>query len=142
MMIQVVARTRLLIGLGILVIASMAFAQEERASSDFPRVRPDELKKMIESKAPDFVVVSNDPQESFDEAHIPGAVSFPWVMQIKGPISLPRNKTLILYCACAHEEDSSDMATKLAQFGYRNIKVLDGGILKWMELKYPVEKKQ
>jgi rhodanese-related sulfurtransferase len=33
------------------------------------------------------------------------------------------------------------MAAKLAQFGYRNIKVLDGGILKWTELKYPIEKK-
>ena len=128
--------------LGILAIASLiAFAQEERASSDFPRVKADELKKMIESKTPGFLVVSNDPQESYDEGHIPGAVSFPWVDKLKGPISLPHNKTLILYCACAHEEDSSDMAAKLAQIGYYNIKVLDGGILKWTELKYPIEKK-
>ena len=94
---------------------------------DSPGVKPDELKKMIESKAPDFVVVSNDPQESFDKAHIPGALSFPAVDQIKRPVNLPRTKTLILYCACAHEEDSSNMAAKLA--------------LKWMELKYPLEKK-
>jgi len=127
---------------GFLAIASLiAFAQEERASSDFPRVAPDELKKMIESKSSDFLVVSNDPQESFDEGHIPGAVSLPWVNQLRGPVNLPRNKTLILYCACAHEEDSSDMAAKLAQFGYRNVKLLDGGILKWTELKYPIEKK-
>ncbi len=126
----------------ILAIASLiAFAQEERASSDIPRVKPEELKKMIESKDPGFLVVSNDPQESFDEGHIPGAVSFPWVDKLKGPINLPRNKTLILYCACAHEEDSSDMAAKLGQFGYYNVKVLDGGILKWAELKYPLEKK-
>jgi rhodanese-related sulfurtransferase len=130
------------IWLVILVAASVqAFAQENGSLSDFPRVKPAELKKMIDSKAPDILIVSNDPQESFDEAHIPGAVSFPWVNKLKPPINLPRNKTLILYCACAHEEDSTDMAAKLAQFGYRNIKVLDGGILKWMELKYPLEKK-
>jgi 3-mercaptopyruvate sulfurtransferase SseA len=134
--------TRTLGCLGFLAVASMiVFAQEEPASSDFPRVKPDELKKMIDTNAPDFLVVSNDPQESFDEGHIPGAVSFPWVNQLKGPVNLPRNKTLILYCACADEEDSSDMAAKLAQFGYRNIKLLDGGILKWTELKYPIEKK-
>jgi len=134
-------RARVLACFSILAILSIALAQEERAPSDFPRIKPEELKKMIESKAPDFLVISNDPQESFDEAHIPGAVSFPWVAQLKVPVNLPRTKTLILYCACAHEEDSSDMAAKLAQFGYRNIKVLDGGILKWMELKYPLENK-
>jgi 3-mercaptopyruvate sulfurtransferase SseA len=34
-----------------------------------------------------------------------------------------------------------DMAAKLARFGYRNIKVLDGGFLKWTELKYPIQTK-
>ncbi len=127
--------------LGFIAITALTvFAQQER-DSDLPRVKPDELKKMIETHAPDILVVSNDPQESFDEGHIPGAVSFPWVPQLKGLVNLPRNKTLILYCSCAHEEDSSDMAAKLAQYGYSNIRVLAGGFLKWMELKYPVEKK-
>ena len=34
------------------------------------------------------------------------------------------------------------MAAKLATFGYRNIKVLEGGFIKWSELKYPIEKKK
>ncbi len=141
-MVQKSNVVRLLACAGILVAASLlALSQDEGASSDFPRVKAEELKKMIENKAPDILVVSNDPQESFDESHIPGAVSLPWAAQLKMPVNLPRNKTLILYCACAHEEDSSDMAAKLAQFGYRNIKVLEGGILKWNELKYPLEKK-
>jgi len=132
---------RMLACFAIIATASLiALAQEESASSDFPRIKAEELKKLIENKAPDILVVSNDPQESFDEAHIPGAVSFPWVTQLKIPINIPRNKMLVLYCACAHEEDSSDMASKLSQFGYRNIKVLEGGILKWNELKYPLEK--
>ena len=108
--------------------------------SKFSRNR--ELKKMIDRKADDILVVSNDPQESYEESHIPGAISFPWADTLKAPVSLPRNKTLILYCSCAHEEDSSDMAAKLARFGYRNIKVLEGGFLKWSELKYPIEKKK
>ncbi len=120
----------------------IAFAQmEEPASLSFPSVQCAELKKMIDSKATDFLVVSNDPQESYDEGHIPGAVSFPWSLQLKLPVTLPRNKTLILYCSCAHEEDSKDMAAKLAKMGYRNLKVLEGGFLRWSELKYPIEKK-
>ncbi len=115
-------------------------AQEgEMAAPSFPVVKCEELKKMIDSKAPDFLVVSNDPQESYDEGHIPGAVSFPWAAQLKLPVTLPRNKTLVLYCSCAHEEDSTDMAAKLSQRGYRNLKILEGGFLRWQELKYPVE---
>jgi rhodanese-related sulfurtransferase len=126
----------------LVLVSLLAFAQEEGASQSFPSIKCEELKKMIDSKATDILVVSNDPQESYEEGHIPGAISFPWVDTLKIPVSLPRNKTLILYCSCSHEEDSSDMAAKLARFGYRNVKLLEGGFLKWSELKYPIEKKK
>jgi 3-mercaptopyruvate sulfurtransferase SseA len=126
----------------LLVLAALvASAQEESTSRSFPGIKCEELKKLIDNKAADILVVSNDPQESYKEGHIPSAISFPWVSALKPPIALPRNKTLILYCSCAHEEDSSDMATKLAMFGYHNIKVLEGGFLKWSQLKYPITKK-
>jgi len=129
--------------LSLFTIASIiAFSQEEAPSPDLPKVSVEELKKLIDSKSPDILVVSNDPQESYDEGHIPGAFSFPWAMEIRPPRDLPRNKTLILYCSCAHEEDSTDVAGKLRQFGYRNIKVLEGGFLRWQELKYPIDKKK
>jgi 3-mercaptopyruvate sulfurtransferase SseA len=121
--------------------ALVALAQEEGASQSFPGIKCEELKKLIDSKANDVLVVCNDPQESYDEGHIPGAISFPWVSTLKPPVSLPRNKTLVLYCACSHEEDSSDMAAKLAKFGYHDLKVLEGGWLRWLKLKYPIQKK-
>ena len=124
---------------GLLAISSLA--QEEQASAKFPSIKCEELKQLIDSKSVEILVVSNDPQESFDEGHIPGAVSFPWTDNLKTPVSLPRNKTLVLYCSCSHEEDSSDVAAKLARFGYRNIKVLEGGWLRWLKLKYPTQKK-
>lgn len=131
---------RMIIFVGLLAFGSaLAVAQDEGGPS-FPGIKCEELKQMIDSKADSILVVSNDPQESYEEAHIPGAVSFPWVTNLKPPVTLPRNKTLILYCSCAHEEDSSDMAAKLARFGYRNLKVLTGGFLRWSELKYPLEK--
>jgi len=126
----------------LVLVSLLAFAQEEVASQSFPSIKCEELKKMIDSKTADILVVSNDPQESFEEGHIPGAISLPWTDTIKIPVELPRNKTLILYCSCSNEEDSSDMAAKLARFGYRNVKLLEGGFLKWSELKYPIEKKK
>jgi rhodanese-related sulfurtransferase len=126
----------------LVLVSLLALAQEEGESQSFSRIQCEELKNIIDSKTADILVVSNDPQESFEEGHIPGAISFPWTDTLKVPVTLPRNKTLILYCSCSHEEDSSDMAAKLARFGYRNVKLLEGGFLKWSELKYPIEKKK
>ena len=96
---------------------------------------------MIESQAA-VLVVDNQPKEAYDMEHIPGAVNFPWAMQIKGPVSLPRDKVLILYCACEHEEDSTHVAEELVEkFGYVKVKLLEGGWLQWVKLGYPIEKK-
>jgi adenylyltransferase/sulfurtransferase len=117
------------------ILPFIASAQEVQS------IKPEELKKLIESKA-DILVVDNQPKGAYDMEHIPGAVNFPWAPQIKVPVNLPRNKMLILYCACSHEEDSTDVAEKLMrEFGYNNIKVLEGGWLRWVELGYPIEKK-
>jgi rhodanese-related sulfurtransferase len=110
------------------------------SAQEFQRINPEELKKLIESKA-DVLVVDTQPKGVYDIEHIPGAVNLPWAMQIKVPVNLPFNKLLILYCACTHEEDALDMATQLYEFGYMNIKLLEGGWLKWVELGYPIEKK-
>jgi len=111
-------------------------AMAQQAPIEF--IAPADVKQLLENKAQTFVLVDTQPDEAYQAAHIPGAVSFPWVEQIKPPISLPRNKTLILYCPCNHDEDSIDMTKKLRMFGYFNTKVLEGGWYKWVELKYPV----
>ncbi len=129
------------------VASALSLAQEpppgeEGAPFDYPRITCEELKQLIDTKkTDDIVIVDNQPAESFDEGHIPGAVSLPWTDEIKPPIRLPRNKTLVMYCPCLEEEDSTDMANKLKQFGYRNFKLLKGGWFRWEELKYPIEKK-
>ncbi len=96
---------------------------------------------MIDSKA-DIVVVDNQPKSEYNKVHIPGAVNFPWAMEIEGPADLPRDKLLILYCGCAHEEDSASVAKQLIEnFGYNDIKLLKGGLSQWQKLGYPLERK-
>jgi rhodanese-related sulfurtransferase len=102
-------------------------------------IAPAEVKKMMDNKDTSFVLVDTQPEEAFAEGHAPGAINYPWVSQVKPPIPLPRNKMLILYCPCTHDEDSLDMYKKLAEFGYLNTKILEGGWYKWVALKYPVE---
>jgi thiol-disulfide isomerase/thioredoxin/rhodanese-related sulfurtransferase len=97
-----------------------------------------ELKKLIDEKSKDIVIVDTAAAVIFDEQHIPGAVNFPYAPTLPQPITLPRTKTLVIYCACNAEEESIDTAKKLTEYGYQNLKVLKGGWSGWLDLGYPI----
>jgi rhodanese-related sulfurtransferase len=112
------------------------------SAAEIELIKPEELKKLIDNKKTDFVVVDTQPKSVYDVSHIKGAISFPWEMELKTPKNLPKDKTLILYCDCGHEEDSIDVANQLKKkWGFTNLKILEGGWLKWQELGYPIDKK-
>lgn len=125
-------------------------------------IKAEELKRLIESNDSTILVVDVQPKVVYELGHIKGAVNFPWAINIEGPGNLPRDKTLILYCDCgpkadssvilnglteksdfcSADDDSTDVADQLmTKFGYENIKILEGGWSRWIQLGYPVEKK-
>jgi rhodanese-related sulfurtransferase len=111
-------------------------------SADLQHISAEELKKLIESKG-NILIVDAQPKGAYEIGHIKGAINFPWAKELKGPIKLPKNKPLIIYCDCTHEEDSIDAAKQLIEkWGYssNNIKVLQGGWSGWLKLGYPTEK--
>jgi rhodanese-related sulfurtransferase len=124
-----------------------AAAQDDTGGFDDPTaqapppqfITPAQVRKMMDDHDKGFVLVDTQPEEAYAEGHIPGAINYPWVPQVKPPIPLPRDKMLIFYCPCQHDEDSIDMYKKLVQFGYLDTKILEGGWYKWVALKYPVE---
>jgi rhodanese-related sulfurtransferase len=114
-------------------------AKAPKSEEDLQKIPPEELLALIEGEA-DLVVVDNQPKGAYDLGHVPGAINFPWAMEIKDPGDLPKDKLLVLYCACQHEEDSTFIAMELInKFGYDKVMLLDGGWLKWTELELPVE---
>jgi len=139
------------------ILAAMIFsasamrAQDDPASSDpansdpalvaaaaapVQTIAPEEVLKLMDAKDASIQLVDTQPADGFTEGHIPGAVNYPWVMRIKTfPIALPRNKTLIFYGSCPN--DTADIVKQLAEYGYLNVKIMDGGWYKWLELKYP-----
>jgi rhodanese-related sulfurtransferase len=98
---------------------------------------PEELKKRIEGHSSDFVTVDTAAPPIWEEEHIPGAVNVPWTRNLTPPVSLSREKTLVVYCACKNHEDSADIARQLSLLGYQKVKVLQGGWFRWVELGYP-----
>jgi rhodanese-related sulfurtransferase len=86
------------------------------------------------------VIVDTNEPINYRMKHIKGAVHFPWAKVIGDPGSLPKDKPLVLYCGCVGEEASDDVGQQLMNhWGYTNIKVLDGGLMRWSKLGYPVE---
>lgn len=110
-----------------------------KSMDDLQRIEPEELQALMESGA-DIIVVDNQPAESYEQEHIAGAVSFPWAAQIPSPKDLSKKTLLVLYCGCAAEEDSADVAMQLVKRGYSKLMLLNGGWLRWVELGYPTEK--
>jgi rhodanese-related sulfurtransferase len=128
--------------------APAARAQDDPAFTDpalaaarpAQHVTPAEVLKLLQDKDTTIALVDTQPVDGYVEAHLPGATNYPWAMRITHfPISLPRNKTLIFYGSCPN--DTEDTVKKLAEFGYENVKIMDGGLYKWQELKFPVEGK-
>jgi rhodanese-related sulfurtransferase len=128
-------------------VAPAVRAQDDAAFSDptlvaaaaapVQTIAPVDVLKIMQDKDANFALVDTQPVDGYAEEHIPGATNYPWVMRIKNfPIALPRNKTLVFYGSCPN--DTSDIVKQLAQFGYFNVKIMEGGLDKWMALKYPV----
>jgi len=132
-----------LLAAALIMGSGMALARMALAAEEIPQVSFEDLKKMIDGKKTDFLVVDVQPKAVYDISHIAGAVSFPWDDPLKSSGNLPRDKKLIFYCDCPHEEDSTSVATQLKQkFRYADVAVLKGRWSKWQELGYPVEQKK
>ncbi len=89
---------------------------------------PEGLKKIIESKAPRFVIVDVRPEHAYQMGHIPTAINIPrgFISDIKNPP--PKDKYLILYC---YGGLTSPAAGEWLQAdGYKYIFVW-GGITDW-----------
>jgi rhodanese-related sulfurtransferase len=143
----------------VMFLTALAVALVSTAGAAVQQMTPEELKKLIDTKDPHFLVVDNQPPAAHALGHIKGAINFPWARDIRSPGNLPRDKMLILYCDCAApealdltnplgsksdscpaEDDASDVADQLMRkFGYTNIRVLEGGWSRWQQLGYPVE---
>lgn len=100
---------------------------------------PQELRQLIDEESDRVVIVDTAAPLIWEDERIPGAINYPWVHELELPVTLPRDKTLVLYCACNDHEDSADMAKKLSQVGYLDVKVLEGGWFEWLDLGYETE---
>lgn len=114
-------------------------ANSPKSPRDVRRIKPQELKSLLDQGA-DIEILDTQSAQGFAAMHIPEVFNQPWATEIKSAMSLPKDKWVVLYCASDNERDSSDVAFQLiTRFKYTQIMVLEGGIVEWKKLGYPVE---
>jgi rhodanese-related sulfurtransferase len=110
------------------------------------RITAEDLKKMIDKGAGDFVIVDVRDSGSYDAGHIKGAINIYYdatsdPTELKMTLqNLPMEKLIVTYCDCMDDASSANVAQELYMLGFDRdkLKALAGGSLRWVELKYPM----
>ena len=111
------------------------------AMSNMEMIPLAKAKELFESKNALFV----DARHEFDykEGHIHGAVNVAlnnFDAQYAHLNTISKDKLLIVYCDGAECNSSIELAVKLMDSGFTNVKIFFGGWQEWNSAKLPVEK--
>jgi membrane protein DedA with SNARE-associated domain/rhodanese-related sulfurtransferase len=105
------------------------------------RITPEELKQMLDA-GDDVVIV--DLRQTLDvEADpytIPRALRMAVEELEQRHHEIPRDRDVILFCACPNEVTAARMALLLKKNGVRRVRPLAGGVAAWRALNFPVQK--
>lgn len=104
------------------------------------RVQPQELKQMMDSGQPVFVVDLRHPLDLVPDPHIiPGALRIPPDRLVKEAGKIPRDSDIVLYCSCPSEATAARTAMRLRRLGVTRVRPLLGGFDGWRKLGFPLE---
>jgi membrane protein DedA with SNARE-associated domain/rhodanese-related sulfurtransferase len=105
-----------------------------------PRVAVEELKTLIDrGEAPLVVDVRGPTARRVDPRRIPTAIAVELAAIKEGRIDLPRDREIVLYCACPGEAGAAHAARWLLARGYERVRPLLGGLQAWVVAGHPVE---
>lgn len=104
------------------------------------RITPDELKQLLDGgEAPVIVDLRQPLDVEADPWTIPGAIRMAVEELTDRHHEIPRDRDVILYCACPNEVTAARMALMLKRNGITRVRPLAGGVVAWREREYPLE---
>lgn len=104
------------------------------------QVGRDELLRKIEA-GDDFVLVDALAPISYARSHLPGAINLTpeWVDE-RAPRRIPDRETpIVVYCSNPTCETSVEVAQRLLELGYVDVRHYPGGKQEWVEAGLPLE---
>jgi rhodanese-related sulfurtransferase len=105
-----------------------------------PRIERASLLEMIE-RGDAFVLVDALPPMSYAASHLPGAINIPPPsVDERARHRIPDLDTeLVVYCSSSTCLTSVEVAQRLLELGYRNVRHYLGGKADWIEAGLPLE---
>jgi membrane protein DedA with SNARE-associated domain/rhodanese-related sulfurtransferase len=130
----------LALGLGGYVLYKYLHRQKLLRELRVARITPAELKQLMDGGCQTVVVdVRGILDRVADPYTIPGALRISAEELEEGHHTIPRDRDVILFCACPNEAAAAKMALMLRRKGITRVRPLMGGIDGWRELEYPLE---
>jgi rhodanese-related sulfurtransferase len=130
--------------LGVLLVLYVAYRWWDRRrfikSLDTGRISVDELSRMINAgEEPIVLDVRSRAHRKLDGRRIPGAVHVDLDALEATLEGIPRDRDVVVYCACPNEVTAVKVAMQLRERGIRRVRPLLGGIDAWVLAGFEVE---
>jgi membrane protein DedA with SNARE-associated domain/rhodanese-related sulfurtransferase len=105
------------------------------------RITADELKRMMDNGHEMMIVDLRQPLDiQTDPYTIPGALRMAMEELEQRHHEIPRDRDVILYCACPNEATAARTALLLKKNGITRVRPLAGGVEAWRERNFPLQK--
>jgi rhodanese-related sulfurtransferase len=102
---------------------------------DVPFMEQQEAKQLLDRNAVAILDVRDI--DAYTASHVPGAMQIP-LARVEGEIPyLPKDKPLVAYCTCPHDEAAIEAVQIMQHGGMTNARVLRGGLQEWTRLGFP-----
>ena len=112
-----------------------AAAPAPAAMADAPRIDQAELKALVDANNVTLLDVRD--ADAYLASHIPGSLQIP-LSRVEGEVPyLPKEKPIVAYCTCPHDEAAVEAVQILEHAGVRGARALRGGLQEWTRLGYP-----
>jgi membrane protein DedA with SNARE-associated domain/rhodanese-related sulfurtransferase len=104
------------------------------------RITVDELKQRLDAGEDVAIVDVRHPLDlEANPRLIPGAVHMPFEEIDQRHHEIPRDREIVVYCACPNEVSSARTALRLRRNGISRVRPLAGGLEAWRERNFPLE---
>jgi rhodanese-related sulfurtransferase len=139
-------RLKLLVFLGIFIGQDYKIVASDQLGVELPYVSIDivySYKDNVEGKEnPRWYLINVLPDDVCGECFIPGSINIPThklQKKLSNSKKWPRDRKIILYCAgggCPLSKYAYEIVTNL---GFKDVQILEGGIVEWIKNKLPIE---